>query len=302
MNPKSLMRRGIRSRIRTYAFIALLAFCVGVSAQSAEVYRGQGLFGEILVYDDQDGFRVMEFARGAARQSLVRLNDPLHIEFEYARIALVSVAFSRQPPRRVLVMGLGGGTLPVFFHRTYPDVLIDVVEIDPEVVRISKRYFNVEEDQRLRIHVGDGRNFLEKVRAETYDIIILDAFGASEVPIHLRTQEFLRAVRRALRPDGVSVSNIWGPTANASYFDMMATHHSVFDEIYAVQAVKNVNVLVFGLAQQQRLTRTDVAFRVASIPERSLARYRLEEAVRSGWSEARLAAHQGRILRDATLR
>ena len=292
------MRRGIRSRVRSYAFVALLAFCVGVSAHSAEVYRGQGLFGEILVYDDQDGFRVMEFARGAARQSLVRLNDPLHIEFEYARIALVSVAFSRQPPRRVLVMGLGGGTLPVFFHRTYPDVLIDVVEIDPEVVRISKRYFNVEEDQRLRIHVGDGRDFLEKVSAETYDIIILDAFGASEVPMHLRTQEFLRAVRLALRPDGVSVSNIWGPSANAGYFDMMATHNVVFDEIYAIKAESNVNVLVFSVAQPRRLTPQKLAEAASAVSMPGVDRYRLGDMVNRGWVAPDPDIKRGRLIKD----
>ena len=277
---------------------ALLFGCASAQTGITEIYSGRGMFGEIYIYDDANGFRTMEFERGAARHSLVRLGDPLHLEFEYSRIALIGLALSRKPPQRILVVGLGGGSLPVFLHRAYPEVRIDVVEIDPEVVRVAKRYFDVAEDARLRIHVADGRRFIEQSAAASYDIVILDAFGAKEVPAHLSTQEFLLSVRRLLRPDGVSVSNIWGPNSNPRYFDMVATHQAVFDELAAIYAPSNVNVILFGLPRLERLEQAALARRAREVAAPPVFRYDLGSFVEQAWIAPAAAAARGRVLRD----
>lgn len=277
---------------------ALLFGCASAQTGITEIYSGRGMFGEIYIYDDAKGFRTMEFERGAARHSLVRLGDPLHLEFEYSRIALIGLALSRKPPQRILVVGLGGGSLPVFLHRAYPEVRIDVVEIDPEVVRVAKRYFDVAEDARLRIHIDDGRRFIEQSAAASYDIVILDAFGAKEVPAHLSTQEFLLSVRRLLRPDGVSVSNIWGPNSNPRYFDMVATHQSVFDELAAIYAPSNVNVILFGLPRVERLQQAALARRAREVATPPLFRYDLGSFVEQAWIAPAAAAARGKVLRD----
>ncbi len=280
------------------SFSALLAGCVSAQTGVTEIYSGKGLFGEIYVYDDEKGLRSMEFERGAARHSLVKLGDPLHLEFEYARIALIGLAVSRKPPQRILVVGLGGGSLPMFFHRVFPEVRIDVVEIDPEVVRVAKKYFDVIEDTRLSIHVTDGRKFVEQSAAHTYDIVVLDAFGAREVPAHLSTQEFLLSVRRVIRPDGVSVSNVWGPNSNARYFDMVATHHAVFNELVAIYAPSNVNVILFGLPRIEGLSQTLLAQRVREINVSPIAKFDLGRFVEQAWIAPGVAVAQGRVLRD----
>lgn len=277
---------------------ALLFGCASAQTGITEIYSGRGMFGEIYIYDDAKGFRTMEFERGAARHSLVRLGDPLHLEFEYSRIALIGLALSRKPPQRILVVGLGGGSLPVFLHRAYPEVRIDVVEIDPEVVRVAKRYFDVAEDARLRIHIDDGRRFIEQSAAASYDIVILDAFGAKEVPAHLSTQEFLLSVRRLLRPDGVSVSNIWGPNSNPRYFDMVATHQAVFDELAAIYAPSNVNVILFGLPRVERLQQAALARRAREVATPPLFRYDLGSFVEQAWIAPAPAAARGKVLRD----
>ena len=277
---------------------ALLFGCASAQTSITEIYSGRGMFGEIYIYDDANGFRTMEFERGAARHSLVRLGDPLHLEFEYSRIALIGLALSRKPPQRILVVGLGGGSLPVFLHRAYPEVRIDVVEIDPEVVRVAKRYFDVAEDARLRIHVADGRRFIEQSAAASYDIVILDAFGAKEVPAHLSTQEFLLSVRRLLRPDGVTVSNIWGPNSNLRYFDMVATHQAVFDELAAIYAPSNVNVILFGLPRVERLEQAALARRAREVAAPPVFRYDLGSFVEQAWIAPAAAAARGRVLRD----
>lgn len=221
----------------------LLAGC----AQTVEIYSGKGMFGDIVVYDDARGLRVLEFERGGGRHTVMKPGDPAHLELEYSRISLIALALARNPPERVLVVGLGGGSLPQFLRLAYPQTKIDVAEIDPAVVDAAERYFGLRQDDHLRVHVGDGRNFVERVAADSYDVIFLDAFGARYVPSHLTTFEFLRDVRRVLRSDGVVVSNIWGPNLNPLYSDMLSTHRAAFDDLYIVYTPNDVNVMTFAL-------------------------------------------------------
>ena len=92
---------------------------------------------------------------------------------------------------------------------SYPDSLIDVVEIDSEVTEVAKTYFSLSDDSRLEIFHDDARTFLMNTD-EKYDLIILDAFGTDYVPFHLLTQEYFQILKEHLEPDGVIVSNLIG--------------------------------------------------------------------------------------------
>jgi spermidine synthase len=106
----------------------------------------------------------------------------------------------------VLFIGGGGLSGPKQFLEYYPGVTVDVVEIDPEVVRVAREYFYVPDDPRLNVHVADGRAFLG--RAGTYDLIVLDAYSKTYVPFHLMTLEFFEVLAGHLNPGGVVVSNL----------------------------------------------------------------------------------------------
>jgi spermidine synthase len=162
-------------------FVSLVVL---VHADQVLVYEKASSFGTVLV-TDENGLRVLRFERGGARQTVVKLGDPDHLELPYARVAMVSLALCDEP-RRILVVGLGGGSLPMFLRKHYPTAEIDAVDIDPEVVYVAKRYFDFREDGRMRAHVGDGREFIERYR-QPYDVIFLDAFSSDSVPAHLTT-------------------------------------------------------------------------------------------------------------------
>jgi len=149
---------------------------------------------------------------------------------------------------RILVVGLGGGSLPMFLRKHYPPAGIDVAEIDPDVVDVAKKYFGFREDERMHAYIGDGRQFIENVR-QGYDIIFLDAFGARDVPKHLTTLEFLQITRRALKPNGVVVSNIWRPASNPLYDSMVRTHQEVFEELLILDVPGDVNNIFLALAR-----------------------------------------------------
>jgi spermidine synthase len=93
--------------------------------------------------------------------------------------------------------------------RDYPEMRIDAVELDPDVVDVAHRFFALPDDERIRIFVGDGRGFLES-RTDTYDVAIVDAFDEDRVPRPLTTEEFMRTLSDRLAPDGIVAYNFIG--------------------------------------------------------------------------------------------
>src|SRR6201989_3242530 len=108
--------------------------------------------------------------------------------------------------KRVLVLGVGAGSIAVYLHRFVPDAAIDAVELDPGVIEVAKKYFGLRETASFRLIPGDGRMFLNR-HSEPYDIIFVDAFTGSYIPFHLMTKEFYQLVRRRLSPPGVAAFN-----------------------------------------------------------------------------------------------
>ena len=148
---------------------------------------------EIKISGDPDNLRPREPYESGAKYT-----DTLHLPFIFNPDA-----------RRVLIVGGGGGVVPTIFARDYPQLQrIDVVEIDPDVVEVSERYFGFRPDgRRIKVTVMDGRVYLRETD-QTYDIIILDAFTGGRPPFHLLTRECLESARRRLSDRGVLHINI----------------------------------------------------------------------------------------------
>jgi spermidine synthase len=117
-------------------------------------------------------------------------------------------------PKRICVLGLGGGALSNYFYSRVPGLELDAVDIDPEVVRLAQAFFDVpRDDPRFRVHVADARLFLERAAEDVrWDMIVLDAYRGVQIPRHLKTAEFHAAVRDRLAPGGVVVANLHNAT------------------------------------------------------------------------------------------
>ena len=104
------------------------------------------------------------------------------------------------PPRcsRILMIGLGGGSISTYLGRAMPEVHIDTVEIDPGVIDVAKQYFGMRETPRVSYLAGDGRVFLNRSK-HLYDLILVDAYHGGYVPFHLLTQGVLHAGQAAAR-------------------------------------------------------------------------------------------------------
>jgi spermidine synthase len=110
--------------------------------------------------------------------------------------------------RRCLFLGGGTFSIPKFVKSKYPNVEVDVAEIDPDVVKVAEEYFELPED--LNVLIGDARRILND-NPTKYDLIVNDAFrGVRKIPFHLVTQEFHTLVSEKLSPEGVYAVNVMG--------------------------------------------------------------------------------------------
>ncbi|MGV3627740.1 MAG: spermidine synthase [Betaproteobacteria bacterium] len=269
-------------------------------AGDAVLYEKASAYGTVVITDEGNNMRALRFGRDGVRQSLVKLDDPEYLGLGYTPVALTGLALCNEQARRFLVIGLGGGTLPAFLRTHYPDAEIDAVDINPEVAFAAKNHLGFREDERMRIHIADGRKFIEAVR-QPYDAIFLDAFGADAVPAHLTTKEFLSAVRRAVRSDGVVIGNIWFTATSPPYDSMVRTYRETFGELHVLRVAGTHNRILYALPRNQPLARSDLASMARKLAIAKNFRFSPGPLVERGLLSADLAAFGGKVLTDANV-
>src|ERR1700756_1072432 len=141
-----------------------------VWARLKTILEKDSFYHRIRVEEDDDA-RYMYFDR--TLQSAMNLKDPTALRLIYSRYTSLGMVF-RPDAKKVLIVGLGGGSIPKKLQKEFPSVEIAVGENDPEVVQNAKTQFNVKENKNLHLYVQDGRLFLTRAAAQ-YDIILLDA-------------------------------------------------------------------------------------------------------------------------------
>jgi spermidine synthase len=242
------------------------------SGETRVLFEADSIYHHIVVAEDRFA-RYLRFDRSL--QSGMLLTATFESPFLYAAYAHMGLIFAPQA-KRVLVIGLGGGSIPKRFWRDYPEMVVDVAEIDPMVVDVAKRFFTVREDPRLRIFVQDGRLFLRRTERK-YDIIILDAFFSESVPFHLTTTEFYELARSRLSPGGVIIANLIGALEgprSTLFRAMYKTYAEVFPGLYLFPValrpyndVNDIRNIMLVASSEKGLTRSEImekARRVAS--------------------------------------
>jgi spermidine synthase len=224
-------------------WLPLVLMLAAPAARAQLVHSEKSLYREVLVYEE-NGERCMCFTRQCriGRQSCIFLNDPHRFALNYTRMMLAGTLFTGPPPRRLLIIGLGGGSLPTALREILPQAQIDVAEIDPAVTRVAKRFFNFREDARMKVIELDGRVYVKRaIRGGVkYDAILLDAFDHEYIPEHLLTREFLAEVKSLLTAQGVVVGNTF--SSSKLYDHESTTYADVFGTFYNLKAANRVIV------------------------------------------------------------
>ncbi len=141
--------------------------------------------------------------------SRVDVYRPLALLGLYTQVMMLALLWTPDPTR-VYIAGFGGGRMPMVLHHHFPRAVIDSTEIDPVVVSVSEAWFGIRQDERMRIHVHDARDFLAgSDAAARYDIIMVDCYtGAGAVPDKLASADFYALCKSRLAEGGVVVTNI----------------------------------------------------------------------------------------------
>ena len=167
--------------------------------------RWQVGFGEAELLQDLDREDAWLLQVDKVAQSYVDRADPTHLEFDYVR--LMGDVVDALPPGPLTAVHLGGGgcTLPRYVAATRPGSRQLVVEADEALAALVRSAFGT---AGFRLRVGDARAELPRLRQGESDLVVADVFESAQQPTHVTTLEWVQAVQRLLRPDGVYVVNV----------------------------------------------------------------------------------------------
>jgi len=264
-------------KIVTVSLLLLAGALSGIASAETVLHTERSLYRNIIV-SENFGTRCIRFSRqNNTQQSCFSLSNPDTILFECNKMMLGAL-YLRPNPRRVLMIGLGGGILASAVSRILPDAEIDVVEIDPAIVRVAKDYFHFQPGPKVRVTVKDGRVFVKRAldKGEKYDLILLDAFGEVYIPTHLMTAQFLNEVKEILAPDGVLAANTY--CVGGRYDNESVTYESVYGTFFNLKKYWN-NTRVIIAKQDGVLPPHDVLVRNSKALEKKF----LQLGVETSW-------------------
>jgi len=196
------------------------------------IYETETLYSHLDVIDNYDSINNRALFLNGYPHSIMDKADPYSLESDYTKFFPLGLLLNDNATR-VLFIGGGGFSGPKYFMQYYPNVSVDVVEIDPQVVEVARKYFFLDtSNPKIKIHTEDARKFLFNYEGK-YDIIILDAFSKDYVPFHLMTMEFYSLLFDKLTDDGVVISNhIGSPNDKQSTSDLYRANLKTFLEVF----------------------------------------------------------------------
>lgn len=200
-------------RIRLSALLALLLLGAGVTSPAlplkAETLleKIESPYNTIFVYD-QAPYVTLAFGHKNRRYVESRRNpaDLTELPVSYTRAFTIALAYPENLDD-FLMIGMGGGSTSWYIHDSIPTAKITAVELDPEIIKLSEKYYDLREAPRFKISALDGRVHILRNR-QKQDVIFIDAYRGSFVPFHLMTQEFFALAKKRLKPGGVVAQNI----------------------------------------------------------------------------------------------
>ena len=174
-----------------------------ILVQPPAVYQEDSPYQQVRVRDN-DLFRLLVLDN--TFHAVMWKVAPTYLALPYSQVMMAALPLADNP-QRALILGQGGGSLAKWLARYWPQLELDVVEMDPSVVKAAEQFFDYKPGRTHQTFVQDARVFLASTSAK-YDIIWVDVFARHLIPFHLTTQEFFAELRVHLRPEGVVAVNL----------------------------------------------------------------------------------------------
>ena len=174
----------------------------------------------------------------ALLHSYVDIEDPLFLHYSYEKVFgdVATAVTQRNPDMDSLFIGGGGYTMPRFLEVMFPEVSVEVVEIDPEVTEVATKYLALPRDTSIITYTEDARTKLQELPEGKYEFIVGDAFNDVSVPYHLTTLEFNEMVFGLLSEDGVYALNIVDKMHSGRFLrSVVTTLQQTFPYVYVMR-------------------------------------------------------------------
>lgn len=194
---------------------------------------------------DSGSRRFLHFDLDAV-QSAMFVQHPDRLSLAYTRKMMAFLLFNRAP-MRILLLGLGGGSLAKFCYRHLPGATVTAVEVNPHVIALREAFCIPSDDNHFRVIYADGATYVARLR-RSKDVILADACDRFGVAPALGTLEFYQNAYRCLSPGGVLVTNTCGDIhCRAAH---VAKIRGVFgDELITLRVGRDGNLIVFAFKE-----------------------------------------------------
>ncbi len=208
------------------------------------IHQSRDAFGVLEVVEDRFE-RTLHFGNDA-KQSCTDIHYPNRLVLSYTRAMAASLLFTPDP-RRVLLVGLGGGSLAKFLLHHFPECRVDVVEIRRKVYRLAQTYFELPDDPRLTVHIEDGAFFVGSASPEfgDYDLILLDAFLDDGIASDVCGVPFMDDCRMRLSARGTMAMNLWSDDVIRAT-DLLEMMNDSFGQVLRLPVEGKDNIIGFG--------------------------------------------------------
>jgi spermidine synthase len=241
---------------------AFLTFNIKTAPYGTLLAEKESSYNYIQVVKRNDGQVDLVLNEGHAVHSIYNPNQILTGGpwDQYMITPFFNAGITEKDVKSMMMIGLGAGTVPKQLTKAYGEqVKIDGVEIDPAIIEMGKKYFDMNEPN-LNAIAQDGRYALI-TSSKKYDIIGVDAYKQPYIPFHLTTKEFFQQVREHLTPNGVAVINAGTPAVNNKIDYRLAetlahTMKTIYPNVYMINLFKSsgyYNTIVVATNQPTKL-------------------------------------------------
>jgi len=183
-----------------------------------------------------------------AVQSVMELEAPDRLLLAYTRKMMAFLLFNRTPGR-ILLLGLGGGSLAKFCYGRLPSAALTAVEVNPDVIALREEFRIPADDERFRVIRADGAAYVAQL-PPCKDVILADACDRTGIAPELNAIEFYRHVHRCLSPGGVFVANVCGDRDSRAAH-IVKIRNAFADEFLTLQVRPDGNVIVFAFKERR---------------------------------------------------
>ncbi len=250
-------------------FVLILWLAVlALDARAQVLFASNSRYNHITV-ENRGNYRVLSF--NGSEETRVSLRNGLLGHFEYTEHLQMPLIWTPLA-KRMLMIGLGGGSTQKAYNHYFSDIQVDTVELDPMVATVAKKFFGVKESPKLKIHISDGRVYLKKNKDAKYDIILMDAYTShrtgSFIPYHLATKEFFALASKNLTENGVLGYNVIG-TYDGWRADnvgsLYQTLKAVFPNVYHFPSAETRNIVFVATKEKAALTTESLRTKYAAL-------------------------------------